>query len=263
MRNVAIRLKYLDRTDAFEVCGRGELQMAILIETMRREGYEFMVSNPNVITKEIDGQLCEPFERLFLDIPEEYMGIMTSKLSSRKGLLVNITNSGNGRVNMELKVPSRSLIGFRSQFLTDTKGAGVINTIFDGYEPWIGPIPQRSSGALVADRQGRATTYACYGMEDRGELFIDIGTEVYMGMIIGERNRTQDMNVNITKEKKLTNMRAASADATIVLRPPRKLSLDQCIEFIAEDELIEITPESIRLRKMELDMNKRKKAESA
>ncbi|OGU18283.1 MAG: GTP-binding protein TypA [Ignavibacteria bacterium GWB2_35_12] len=258
LRNVAIELKYLDRTDAFEVCGRGELQMAVLIETIRREGYEFLVSKPQVITKDIDGKLCEPVELLLLDIPEEHIGILTSKLSVRKGVMANITNSGSGRVNMEFRIPSRGLIGFRSQFLTDTKGAGVMNTLFDGYEPWYGPIPQRSSGALVADRQGRATANAAYGMEDRGELFIEPGYEVYPGMIVGERNKTQDLIVNITKEKKLTNMRASNSDATVVLRPCRKLSLDQCIEFIAEDELIEITPENIRLRKMELDPNRRR-----
>ena len=261
LRNVAIDIKYLDRTDAFEVCGRGELQMAILIETMRREGYEFMVSKPRVITKEIDGKTCEPVEKLLLDIPEEHIGTLTSKLSSRKGIMTNIINTGSGRVNMEFKIPSRSLIGFRSQFLTDTKGAGVINTIFEGYEPWFGPIPQRNTGALVADRSGRATGHACYGMEDRGELFIEPGTEVYGGMIVGERNKTSDLTVNITKEKKLSNMRASNSDATVVLRPSRKLSLDQTIEFIAEDELIEVTPENIRLRKMELDALKRKRME--
>jgi len=259
LRNVAVKIVYLDRTDAFEVCGRGELQMAILIETMRREGYEFCVSKPQVITKEIDGKICEPVERLFLDVPEEHIGILTSKLSSRKGIMVNITNTGSGRVNLEFKIPSRSLIGFRSQFLTDTKGAGVINTMFDDYEPWFGAIPQRSTGALVADRTGRCTAYAAYAMEDRGELFIDPGFEVYTGMIVGERNKSQDMGVNITKEKKLTNMRASNSDATVVLRPSRKLSLDECIEFIAEDELIEITPHSIRLRKMLLDPNLRKR----
>ena len=258
LRNVAIELKYMDKTDSFEVCGRGELQMAVLIETMRREGYEFMVSKPQVILKDIDRQTCEPVEILYLDIPEEYIGIITTKLSNRKGVMLNITNTGSGRVNMEFKIPSRGLIGFRTQFLTDTKGAGVMNTYFSGYEPWFGQIHQRNSGALVADRQGRTTTYASYGMEDRGELFIDPGTEVYSGMIIGERNKSQDMNVNITKEKKLTNMRASNSDATVVLRPARKLSLDQCIEFISEDELIEVTPENIRLRKMELDASKRR-----
>jgi GTP-binding protein len=260
LRNVAIKLRYMDRADAFEVRGRGELQMAILIETMRREGYEFMVSKPTVITKDIDSKKHEPVERVFLDIPEDNIGTVTSKLSERKGQMVNITNNGAGRVNVEFLVPSRGLIGFRSQFLTDTKGAGVMNTIFDGWQPWFGSIPQRNTGALVADRQGRATGHASYAMEDRGELFIEVGTEVYNGMIIGERNKSGDLNVNITKEKKLTNMRASTSEATVVLRPPKKLSLDQCIEFIAEDELIEITPESIRLRKMELDPTKRKRA---
>jgi GTP-binding protein len=231
--------------------------MAILIETMRREGYEFMVSKPQVITKEIDGKVCEPVEMLYLDVPEDCIGILTSKLSQRKGLMQNIYNCSSGRVQMEFKIPSRSLIGFRTQFLTDTKGAGIMNSIFFGYEPWFGSIPQRMTGALVADRQGRATAHAAYGMEDRGELIIDVGTEVYGGMLVGERNKSIDLNVNITREKKLSNMRASSSDATVVLRPPRKLSLDQCIEFIAEDELIEITPENIRLRKIELDAVKR------
>lgn len=258
LKNVSIKINKMDRNDAYEVCGRGELQMAVLIETMRREGYEFMVSKPQVITKEIDGKIYEPVERVYLDIPEDFTGVITSKLSSRKGILVNITNSGHGRVILEFTIPSRGLIGFRTQFMTETKGAGIMNSIFDSYQPWFGDIPQRTSGALVADRPGRATAYASYSMEDRGELFIDVGTNVYMGMIVGERNKSQDLNVNITKEKKLTNMRASNSDATIVLRPPRILSLDQCIEFIAEDELIEITPESIRLRKKELDPNKRK-----
>lgn len=259
LRNVAIKLNYLDRNDAFEVRGRGELQMAILIETMRREGYEFMVSKPAVITKDINGKKHEPVERVFLDIPDDNIGIVTSKLSERKGQMVNITNNGAGRANVEFLVPSRGLIGFRSQFLTDTKGAGVMNAIFDGWQPWFGPIPQRNTGALVADRQGRATAHASFAMEDRGELFIEVGTDVYAGMIVGERNKSGDLNVNITKEKKLTNMRASTSEATVVLRPPKKLSLDQCIEFIAEDELIEVTPESIRLRKMELDQTKRKR----
>ncbi len=259
LRNVAIKLNYLDRNDAFEVRGRGELQMAILIETMRREGYEFMVSKPAVITKDINGKKHEPVERVFLDIPDDNIGIVTSKLSERKGQMVNITNNGAGRANVEFLVPSRGLIGFRSQFLTDTKGAGVINAIFDGWQPWFGPIPQRNTGALVADRQGRATAHASFAMEDRGELFVEVGTDVYAGMIVGERSKSGDLNVNITKEKKLTNMRASTSDATVVLRPPKKLSLDQCIEFIAEDELIEVTPESIRLRKMELDQTKRKR----
>ncbi len=255
--NVAIRIKELERADAFEVCGRGELQMAILIETMRREGYEFMVSKPKVITKEIDGKVHEPMEHVYIDVPEEYVGIVTEKLATRKGRMESLLNNGGGRVNLEFVIPSRGLIGFRSQFMTDTKGAGVMNTLFEGYEPWFGPIPQRQSGAMVADRAGKATGYAVIAMLDRGELFIKVGTPVYAGMVIGERNKTGDLEVNITKEKQLTNMRAAGSDNTVTIRPPRLLSLDQAIEFIAEDELVEVTPENIRLRKMELDSGKR------
>jgi GTP-binding protein len=258
LRNVSIQVIPTDRADAFEVRGRGELQMSILIETMRREGYEFMVSKPSVITKEIENKIYEPVDKVFIDIPEEFVGIVTEKLLSRKGQMLNMINHGHGRVDLEFKIPSRGLIGFRSQFLTDTKGAGIINTMFDGYEEWFGNIPQRISGALVADRPGRVTAYACQGMEDRGELFVQVGTQVYMGMIVGERNKSGDLDINITKEKKLTNMRASSADATVTLRPPRLLTLDQAIEFIAEDELIEVTPQNIRLRKFELDYKNRK-----
>jgi len=256
-RNVALKLKLMERKDAFEVCGRGELQMAVLIETMRREGYEFMVSRPTVITKEENGRKLEPVERVFIDVPDEFVGIVTEKLSQRKGRMVHLINKGSGRVNLEFLVPSRGLIGFRSHFLTNTKGSGVMNTLFEDYEPWCGPIPQRSSGTLLADRNGRVTTYASLAMVDRGELFVEVGTEVYAGMIVGERNRTGDMTINITKEKKLTNMRSSTSEATVTLRPPRPLSLDQSIEFIAADELVEVTPQSIRLRKMELDANRR------
>lgn len=255
--NVSLQVHATDRTDIFEVRGRGELQMAILIETMRREGYEFMVSKPRVITHEKNGKVMEPMEKVFLDIPDDKVGIITEKLSERKGRMTNLVNHGHGRVSMDFVIPSRGLIGFRSQFLTDTRGAGIMNKLFDGYAPWFGPIPQRNSGAMVADRKGKVTTYACLGMVDRGELFIEVGTEVYDGMIIGERNRTEDLTLNITREKKLTNMRAAASDSTVVLRPPKQLSLDQSIEFIAEDELVEVTPLSIRLRKMELDPHKR------
>ncbi len=257
LRNVAIRIKKLGRTDAFEVCGRGELQMAVLVETMRREGYELMVSRPRVITREQKGKTYEPVERLFLDIPEEFVGKITEKLSIRKGRMESLVNKGSGRVSMEFLIPSRGLIGFRSQFLTDTKGGGVMNSLLEDYAPWFGSIPQRMTGALVSDRAGRVTSYASFAMEDRGEMIVEIGTEVYAGMVVGERNRASDLNVNITKEKKLTNMRASSSDATVILRPPRILSLDQAIEFIAEDELVEITPKSVRLRKMELDATKR------
>ena len=257
LSNVSLQVISTNRTDVFEVRGRGELQMAILIETMRREGYEFMVSKPQVITKEENGIIVEPMEKVFLDIPEDKVGVLTEKLAERKGRMINLQNHGSGRVNLEFSIPSRGLIGFRSQFMTDTQGAGIMNKLFDGHAPWFGPIPQRNSGALVADRNGKVTTYACVGMADRGELFLNVGTEVYDGMIIGERNRDGDLALNITREKKLTNMRAAGSDNTITLRPPKQLSLDQCIEFIAEDELVEVTPLNIRLRKMELDQNKR------
>ena len=255
--NVSLKIRLLPRKDMFEVCGRGELQMAVLIETMRREGYEFMVSKPQVITKEENGQVLEPTERVLIDIPEEFIGVITEALSKRKGRMTNLINKGSGRAKLEFVIPSRGLIGFRTHFLTDTKGAGVMNTLFEGYGPWFGPIPQRGNGSLVADRAGRVTPYASLAMEDRGELCVETGTEVYGGMIIGERNRPGDLNVNITKEKHLTNMRSSTSDATVTLRPPRRLSLDQSIEFIAEDELTEVTPQSIRLRKMDLNKNTR------
>jgi len=257
LRNVAMKIKKLERTDAFEVCGRGELQMAVLIETMRREGFELTVSRPQVITKQQDGKTLEPLERLFLDIPEEFVGKITEKLSVRKGRLESLVNKGSGRVSMEFLIPSRGLIGFRSQFLTETKGGGVMNSLLEDYAPWFGSIPQRMTGVLVADRPGRITSYASFAMDDRGEMMVEVGTNVYAGMIVGERNRSSDLTVNITKEKKLTNMRASTSDATIILRPPRILSLDQAIEFIAQDELVEVTPLSVRLRKMELDSTRR------
>jgi GTP-binding protein len=255
--NVAIEVKSTERADAIEVCGRGELQMAVLIETMRREGYEFMVSKPRVIIKEIDEKRCEPVEHVFIDVPEEYVGVVTEKLSKRKGRMTNLTNHGHGRVNLEFHIPSRGLIGFRSHFLTDTKGSGVMNSIYDGYEPWFGLIPHRTAGALVADRAGKVTGFASLAMVDRGELFIEPTTPVYEGMIIGERNRNGDLDVNITKEKKLTNMRSSTSEATVTLRPPRMLSLDQSIEFISDEEVVEVTPNNIRLAKMERDKTQR------
>jgi GTP-binding protein len=257
LRNVAIKVKMMERTDALEVCGRGELQLAVLIETMRREGFEFMVSKPKVITRADNGKVLEPMEHIYLDVPESCIGVVTEKLSQRKGRMTNMINHGSGRVNLEFRIPSRGLIGYRSEFLTDTKGEGVMNTLFDDYAPWHGAIPQRSSGALVADRTGRVTPYASAGMEDRGELFVEIGTEVYAGMVVGDRNRNGDLDINITKEKKLTNMRSSTSDNTVTLRPPKILTLDQAIEYISEDEWVEVTPESIRLRKMELDADKR------
>jgi len=257
LSNVSLKVNMTSETDVFEVCGRGELQMAILIETMRREGYEFMVSKPRVITKEENGVKLEPVESIFLDIEEDHTGIVTEKLSKRKGAMKNLQNNGFGRVTLEFKVPSRGMIGFRSEFLTDTKGSGILNSLFDSYAPWFGVIPQRNSGVIIADRPGKVTPYASLGMVDRGELFVDVNTEVYKGMIVGERNKVGDLDVNIIREKKLSNMRSSSKDSTVVLRPPKKLSLDQCIEFISEDELIEITPLNLRMRKMELDINKR------
>ena len=257
LSNVSLRVDATNETDVFEVCGRGELQMAILIETMRREGYEFMVSKPRVITKEENGNTLEPVESVFLDLEEDHVGTVTEKLSKRKGRMTNLHNNGFGRTVLEFKVPSRGMIGFRSQFLTDTKGSGILNSLFDSYAPWFGDIPQRNSGVIIADRAGKVTQYASLAMADRGELFVDVGVEVYKGMIVGERNKVGDLDVNIVREKKLTNVRSATKDNTVVLRPCKKLSLDQCIEFISEDELIEITPSNLRLRKMELDINKR------
>jgi GTP-binding protein len=257
LRNVAIEVRPTDRADAFEVCGRGELQLGILIETMRREGFELLVSRPRVLTREIEGKLHEPIEHLYLDVPEAFVGVVTEKLGVRRGRMINLVNHGSGRVQLEFRIPSRGLIGFRGEFLTDTKGSGVMNSLMEGWEPWCGPIPQRTSGALVSDRAGRATAYAMFGLEERGELFIKPGTEVYEGMIVGERNRAGDLDVNITREKKLTNMRSSTSDVLVTLRPALRLSLDQAIEFIAADEYVEVTPESLRLRKAELPASRR------
>lgn len=257
MINVSLKVNSTENADTFEVCGRGELQLAILIETMRREGFELMASKPQVITKEVDGKIHEPMEQVFIDLPEDFVGVITEKLSKRKGRMSNMQNHGHGRVNLEFIIPSRGLIGFRSQFLTDTKGAGIMNSLFHGFAPWFGEIPHRASGAIISDRDGKVTRYAILGMVDRGELFIEAGTAVYKGMIIGERNRDGDLEVNITREKKLTNMRSSTSEATVTVRPPKRLSLDQSIEFISSDEYIEVTPKNIRLRKMELDTNKR------
>ena len=254
LNNVSLQVSRTDKTDVFEVKGRGELQMAVLIETMRREGFEFMVSRPEVITSEIDGKTHEPVEKVFIDIPEEYVGNVTKNLSSRKGKMTSLMNNGFGRATLEFEIPSRGLIGFRNQFLTETRGAGIMNTLFDSYKPWFGDIPQRSSGVLVADRDGKVTTYASLAMADRGILFVTPGTMVYKGMIIGERNNEGDLVVNITKEKKLTNHRASGSDDTVPLRPPQLMSLDQSLEFISDDEFVEVTPETIRLRKSDLNV---------
>ena len=254
LSNVSLQVALTDKTDVFEVKGRGELQMAVLIETMRREGYEFMVSRPEVITIEKGNKIHEPVENVYIDIPEEYVGAVTKNLSSRKGKMTSLMNNGFGRATLEFDIPSRGLIGFRNQFLTETRGAGIMNTLFDSYQEWFGDIPQRTSGVLVADRDGKVTSYASLAMADRGVLFVPPGTMVYKGMIVGERNNDGDLVVNITKEKKLTNHRASGSDDTIPLRPPQLMSLDQCLEFIRDDEFVEVTPETIRLRKSNLNV---------
>jgi GTP-binding protein len=256
--NVSIRVDFAT-PDSFVVMGRGELQLAILIEMMRREGYELSVSMPEIITKTVNGALHEPVEHLVIDVPEEYVGIVTQQVGMRKGKMAKMQNNSRGRVRLEFKIPSRGLIGFRSQFLVDTKGTGLLNHIFDGFEPWMGPMSKRPTGALVADRKGTATTYALFHLQPRGVLFIKEGTPVYEGMIVGENSREVDLDVNVTKEKKLTNMRASGADEALKLIPPKTLSLEQAIEFIKEDELIEVTPSSIRLRKKILEAQKRPK----
>ncbi len=257
--NVAIKVEPQEATDSFKVLGRGELQLAILIEMMRREGYELSVSQPETITKVRDGVTYEPMENLVIDCPEEFNGVVTQKLGTRRGRMTKMANNGHGRVRLEFRIPARGLIGFRSEFLTDTRGTGLLNHIFDGYESWQGSIAKRATGALVADRAGKTTTYALFHLQPRGELFIKEGTPVYEGMIVGENSRENDIDVNAIKEKKLTNMRASGADEALRLVPPRLLSLEQALEFIREDELVEVTPHSIRLRKKILEGNKRPK----
>ena len=257
--NVAIKVEPGDATDSFKVLGRGELQLAILIEMMRREGYELSVSQPETITKERDGKTYEPMENLVIDCPDEFIGVVTQKLGTRKGRMTKMANNGHGRVRLEFRIPARGLIGFRSEFLTDTRGTGLLNHLFDGYEPWQGTIAKRATGALVADRPGKTTTYALYHIQPRGELFIGETTAVYEGMIVGENSRENDIDVNVIKEKKLTNMRASGADEALRLVPHRQLSLEQSLEFIKDDELVEVTPLSIRLRKKILEGGKRPK----
>jgi GTP-binding protein len=256
--NVAIKVDF-SGTDSFAVMGRGELQLAILIEMMRREGYELAVSMPEIITREANGVIQEPMEVLVIDVPEEYVGVVTQQVGMRRGKMQKMQNNGYGRVRLEFRIPSRGLIGFRSQFLTDTRGTGLLNHIFDGYEAWQGMITKRETGALVADRPGKSTIYALFHLQPRGTLFIRENTQVYEGMIIGENSRDNDLDVNVIKEKKLTNIRAANADEALQLIPPHIMSLEQAIEFIKEDELVEVTPQSIRLRKKVLEANKRPK----
>ena len=256
--NVSIKVDFME-SDSFKVMGRGELQLAILIEMMRREGYEMSVAMPETITKLVDGEVHEPMELLTVDVPEEHIGVVTESLGARKGKMTNMVNPGHGRVRLEFRVPSRGLIGFRSQFLTDTRGTGLLNHLFDGYEPWQDEIPKRKTGSLVADRAGRTTTYALYNLQPRGTLFLSENVEVYEGMVIGENSRDKDLDVNATKTKKLTNMRAAGSDDSLLLIPPKNLSLEEALECIMEDELVEVTPEAIRLRKKVLVANQRPK----
>ncbi len=257
--NVSIRVEDTEFPEQMKVVGRGELQLSILIEMMRREGFELQVSRPEIVTRETDGRKMEPVEDLVIDVPEEFQGVVIAQLGTRRGAMTRMVNHGSGRVRLEFRIPTRGLIGLRSQFLTDTKGTGIMNHLFAGWEPWHGPIPARSTGALVADRPGTTTAYAIYNLQERGEIFIAPGTQVYEGMIIGENARSTDLDVNVTKEKKQTNMRSSTADEAIRLVPPRVLGLEQAVEFIKDDELVEVTPKSIRLRKRILAANQRPK----
>jgi GTP-binding protein len=258
LSNVSIRVEETDTPDAFTVSGRGELQLAILIEMMRREGYEMGAGRPEILTREIDGERHEPMETLVVDCPETFVGAVTQQAGVRKGRMTKMVNHGTGRVRMEFRIPSRGLIGFRTEFLTDTRGTGIMNHLFEGYAPWQGDIPHRTTGALVADRPGRCTAHAVEHLQDRGTMFVEPGDQVYEGMVVGENARASDIDVNITKEKKLTNMRASTSDRTIRLIPPRLLSLEQALEFVREDELVEVTPKAFRLRKRVLPAAQRR-----
>jgi GTP-binding protein len=258
--NVSLRVFDTDRPDTWEVQGRGELQLAILVEIMRREGFELTVGKPQVVTRTIDGKLSEPVERLTIDVPEDYVGVVTQLLGLRKGRMEQMTNHGSGWVRMEYLVPARGLIGFRTEFLTETRGTGLMHHVFERYEPWHGEVKTRANGSLVADRSGVTTGYAAFSIQERGSLFIGPGVEVYEGMIIGENARADDMDVNITKEKKLTNMRASGSDDTVHLVPPRNLSLEQALEFLREDECAEVTPATVRIRKVILNAGERNRA---
>jgi len=259
LSNVSVRVAPTEDPDIFKVSGRGELQLSILIETMRREGYELQVSRPEVVTREVDGVLQEPIEEVFVDAPEIYIGVVTEAMGRRKGTMMKMSNHGGGRVRMEFEIPSRGLIGFRSQFLTDTKGMGILNTLFLRFMPWTGPIPQRPNGVLVADRNGVATPYAIANLQERGTIFVEPTAPIYEGMLIGENARENDLDVNIVKEKHLTNIRSSTSDIAVKIIPPRKMSLEQALEFINDDELVEVTPEAVRLRKKVLQANRRGK----
>ncbi|AUS98697.1 translational GTPase TypA [Clostridium thermosuccinogenes] len=260
--NVSLRVEETDSPDSFKVSGRGELHLSVLIETMRRQGYEFQVSKPSVIYKEIDGVICEPVEYLIIDVPEDYMGVVMEKLGARKAELVNMHSANQGYMRLEFKIPSRGLIGYRSEFLTDTKGNGIMNSVFHGFEPSKGEIQGRQRGSMIAWEDGEAVTYGLYNAQERGTLFIEPGVKVYEGMIVGENARSEDIVVNVCKKKHVTNMRASGSDEALRLTPPRILSLEQSLEFINDDELVEVTPKSIRLRKRILDTEQRAKAEA-
>jgi GTP-binding protein len=260
--NVSMRVLPTERPDAWEVQGRGELALAILVEQMRREGFELTVGKPQVVTRDVDGKVHEPVERLTIDAPEEYLGAITQLLAVRKGRMEQMTNHGTGWARMEYLVPARGLIGFRTEFLTETRGTGILHHVFERWEPWHGEIRTRPTGSLVADRRGPTTGFAIANLQERGTLFVGPGVGVYEGMIVGENARSEDMDVNATKEKKLTNMRASTSDELVRLIPPRPLSLEQALEFIREDECVEVTPASIRLRKLELSASKRQSAAS-
>ena len=260
--NVSLRVLPTDSPDAWEVQGRGELQLAVLVEQMRREGFELTVGKPQVVTREISGQVHEPVERLSVDAPEEYLGVLTQLFALRKGRTEALVNHGSGWIRMDVIIPARGLIGFRTEFLTETRGTGILHHVFERFEPWFGELRTRPTGALVADRQGKTTSHAILNLQERGSLFVGPGADVYEGMIVGENARAEDLDVNATKEKKLTNTRAPSADATVRLIPPRALSLDQALEYIREDECVEVTPSDIRLRKIELSAQRRQTAAS-
>ncbi|WP_327431479.1 MULTISPECIES: translational GTPase TypA [unclassified Streptomyces] len=260
--NVSLRVLDTERPDAWEVQGRGELALAILVEQMRREGFELTIGKPQVVTQQIDGKTHEPVERMTIDVPEEHMGAVTQLMGVRKGRMDNMSNHGSGWVRLEFVVPSRGLIGFRTEFLTGTRGTGIAHSIHEGHEPWFGTLTTRNNGSLVADRAGAVTAFAMTNLQERGVLFTDPGTEVYEGMIVGENSRADDMDVNITKEKKLTNMRSAAADSFEAIVPPRKLSLEQSLEFCRDDECVEVTPEAVRIRKVVLDQKERGRSAS-
>jgi GTP-binding protein len=260
-RNVAIRVEDTATPDAFKVVGRGELQLAVIIETMRREGYELTASNPEPVTKTIDGQVHEPMELLVCDVPENSVGVVTERLGPRKGRMADMTQLGSGRTRLQFRIPARGLIGFRSEFLTITRGEGIMSSQFDGYEPWFGYIPKRSNGAMVSDRLGETVPYALFSIQERGYLFVGAGVTVYEGMIIGEHAHPSELNVNCCREKKLTNIRAAGRDENVILTPPREMGLEKALEWIADDELVEVTPKSVRMRKKALSVGERYRAE--